>query len=162
MRAMTRRWLLSNRRRALLAAHLLPALLLVLLPCAPGVGTSAAASMPAQPAPAPATATVVNVGVGSGAGAWTVDDALWDRPRSAEVIRTLAAVRSAVAALHATAGAMLVIRHGGGQNDGFRADELRHWLVALAVDPGRIVLAPPADASTSGLPRGTLVLEVAR
>jgi hypothetical protein len=118
--------------------------------------------MPAQPAPAPAAATVVSVGVGSGVGAWTVDDALWDRPRSAEVIRTLAPVRSAVAALHATAGATLVIRHGGGQNDGFRADELRHWLVALAVDPGRIVLAPSADASTSGLPRGTLVLEVAR
>lgn len=160
MRAMTRRWLLSNRRRARVA-HLLPALLLVLLPCAPRAGTSAAASMPGQPAPAPA-ATVVSVGVGSSAGAWTVDDALWDRPRSAEVIRTLAPVRSAVAALHATAGATLVIRHGGGQNDRFRADELRHWLVALAVDPGRIVLAPSADASTSGLPRGTLVLEVAR
>lgn len=161
MRAMTRRWLLSNRRRARVA-HLLPALLLVLLPCAPRAGTSAAASMPAQPAPAPAAATVVSVGVGPGVGAWTVDDALWDRPRSAEVIRTLAPVRSAVAALHATAGATLVIRHGGGQNDGFGADELRHWLVALAVDPGRIVLAPSADASTSGLPRGTLVLEVAR
>jgi len=104
----------------------------------------------------------VATAVGPGANAWVIGDAFWDRPRSAEAIRSLPAVRSAVAALHGTAGASLVIRHGRGQNDEPRAEELRHWLVALAVAPGRIALAPSAGALTEGLPRGALVLELAR
>jgi hypothetical protein len=99
---------------------------------------------------------------GAGAAAWLVGDELWDRPRSAEAIRTLPAVRGAVGALFATAGASLVIRHGRGQNDASRAEELRHWLVALAVEPGRIMLVPATGTALEGLPRGTLVLELAR
>ena len=94
--------------------------------------------------------------------AWTIDDEAWDRPRSADAIRTLPAVRAAVAALAGTPRASLVIRHGAGQNDALRAEELRHWLVALAIEPGRIALSPATTAVIEGLPRGSMVLELAR
>ena len=113
-------------------------------------------------APAPAIAGVpaalpVNV-----SGPWTIGDEVWDRPRSADVIRTLPAVRAAVAALAGTARGSLVIRHAGGQNEGLRAEELRHWLVALAVEPGRLEIAPATAAVIEGLPRGSMVLDLAR
>lgn len=94
--------------------------------------------------------------------AWTLGDEVWDRPRSADVIRLLPAVRAAVAALAGTPRASLVIRHGRGQNEGLRAEELRHWLVALAIEPERIAITPAAAASIEGLPRGAMVLELAR
>ena len=109
-------------------------------------------------APAPANAGIpVNA-----SGPWTIGDEVWDRPRSADVIRTLPAVRAAVAALAGTARGSLVIRHAGGQNSGLRAEELRHWLVALAVEPGRLEIAPATAAVIEGLPRGSMVLELAR
>jgi hypothetical protein len=43
-----------------------------------------------------------------------------------------------------------------------RAEELRHWLVALAIEPGRIALSPATTAVIEGLPRGSMVLELAR
>ena len=95
-------------------------------------------------------------------GAWTIGDEVWDRPRSADVIRMLPAVRAAVAALAGTPRGSLVIRHAGGQNDGLRAEELRHWLVALAVEPGRLEIAPATAAVIEGLPRGSMMLELAR
>lgn len=94
--------------------------------------------------------------------AWTLGDEIWDRPRSADVIRLLPAVRAAVSALAGTPRASLVIRHGRGQNEGLRAEELRHWLIALAVEPERIAIAPAVAASIEGLPRGAMVLELAR
>lgn len=74
-------------------------------------------------------------------GPWQLPDALWDRPRSAEAIRSQPAIRAAVAAWLATPGASLVIRPGHGQNADLQADELRHWLIALAVDAGRLSVA---------------------
>jgi fumarate hydratase class II len=76
--------------------------------------------------------------------------------------RLLPAVRAAVSALAGTPRTSLVIRHGRGQNDGLRAEELRHWLIALAVEPERIATAPAVAASIEGLPRGAMVLELAR
>ena len=109
-------------------------------------------------APAPANAGIpVNA-----SGPWTIGDEVWDRPRSADVIRTRPPVRAAVAALAGTARGSLVIRHAGGQNDGLRAEELRHWLVALAVEPGRLEIAPATAAVIEGLPRGSMMLELAR
>ena len=109
-------------------------------------------------APAPANAGIpVNA-----SGPWTIGDEVWDRPRSADVIRMLPAVRAAVAALAGTPRGSLVIRHAGGQNDGLRAEELRHWLVALAVEPGRLEIAPATAAVIEGLPRGSMMLELAR
>jgi hypothetical protein len=135
----------ATRRSAAVAAVLAAVL----------AGLSGAIPAAAADAPAVVPATVP-------ATAWPVGDELWDRPRSAEAIRRLPAIRAAVAALLGTPGTSLVIRHAAGQNDGLRAEELRHWLVALAVEPGRVVVAPATGPSLEGQPRGTLVLELAR
>jgi hypothetical protein len=115
----------------------------------------AAATVQAQPSP-PAAVPVPEPT------SWTLADEVWDRPRSADAIRLLPAVRAAVSALAGTPRASLVIRHGRGQNEGLRAEELRHWLIALAVEPERIAIAPAVAASIEGLPRGAMVLELAR
>ena len=55
------------------------------------------------------------------------------------------AVRQAVAGYHARAGSRLVIVHGPRQEALLQAEELRNWLVALAIDSARIELrADPA------------------
>ena len=99
----------------------------------------------AQPAGGPAAA--------AGAAApsrWPVTDELWDRPRSADAVRTIPAVRAAVRALQAApAETVLVIRHGRGQNPAWQAEELRQWLIALALEPQRLQLAEDAKAGSS-------------
>lgn len=158
----------SDRPPAGVPHGLQAALQVVFLSGLLGAAPGGAAGLPVPPpliglpAAKAAELPVVPAAGGVGAAAWTIGDEIWDRPRSAEVIRTLPAVRSAVGALFATTGSSLVIRHGRGQNDGLRAEELRHWLVALAVEPGRVVLSPVAGAAVEGLPRGTLLLELAR
>jgi hypothetical protein len=118
-------------------------------------------SVPAAPA-APSVAGGAATTNAVAPGVWTLGDAFWDRPRSAEAIRLQPAVRAAVTALVGTPEASLVIRHGRGQNDGLRAEELRHWLVALAIEPGRIAIAPAGRPLPEALRPGDLVLELAR
>ena len=65
---------------------------------------------------------------------------LWDRPRSARSVLEQPAVREAVRAYLAQAGSRLVIHHGYGQDPLLQAEELRAWLMALAVDAARIEL----------------------
>ena len=65
---------------------------------------------------------------------------LWDRPRSARAVLDQPAVREAVRAHLAAAGSRLVIHHGYGQNPLLQAEELRAWLMTLAVDAARISL----------------------
>jgi hypothetical protein len=62
---------------------------------------------------------------------------LWDRPRGARAILAEPRVRQAVQAWAAQSGARLVIRHAPVQDAAVQAEELRDWLVALAVDPER-------------------------
>lgn len=77
----------------------------------------------------------------AGAPRHTVPPELFDRPRSAELVLRQPAIRAAVAAHLAQPGSRLVLRHGSGQNATLQAEELRAWLVALAVDPERVLLA---------------------
>ena len=65
---------------------------------------------------------------------------VWDRPRSARVVLEQPAIRQAVNSWLAQPGARLVVRHGPGQESALAAEELRSWLAALAVEPGRIAL----------------------
>jgi hypothetical protein len=65
---------------------------------------------------------------------------LWDRPRSARAVLAEAAVKQAVNVYLAQPGARLVIQHGAAQEAVLQAEELRSWLVALAVEPRHIVL----------------------
>lgn len=65
---------------------------------------------------------------------------LWDRPRSAQAVMAQPAVRQAVAAYQASSAARIVIIHGPRQEAQLQAEELRAWLVALAVDSTRLQL----------------------
>ena len=71
---------------------------------------------------------------------YVVPPEVWDRPRSARVVLEQPAIRQAVSAWLAQPGARLVVRHGPGQEPALAAEELRSWLAALAVEPGRIAL----------------------
>jgi hypothetical protein len=65
---------------------------------------------------------------------------LWDRPRSAEVVRSQESVRRAVSELLGNPDARLVIHHARLQEPELQAEELKSWLAALAVDSRRIAL----------------------
>ena len=65
---------------------------------------------------------------------------LWDRPRSARAVLGETAVKQAVNGYLAQPDARLVIHHGTAQESMMQAEELRSWLVALAVEPQRIGL----------------------
>ena len=65
---------------------------------------------------------------------------LWDRPRSARAVLEQAEIREAVRAHLAQAGSRIVIHHGLGQEPLLQAEELRAWLMALAVDAASISL----------------------
>lgn len=66
--------------------------------------------------------------------------ALWDRPRSGRAVLAVPAVRDAMAALLAQPGARLRIRHPTGVEGVLQAEELRTWLIAHAIEPGRLLL----------------------
>lgn len=71
---------------------------------------------------------------------YVVPPELWDRPRSGRAVLEQPAVRQAVQACIERPGSRLVVRHGATQNSRMAAEELRSWLAALAVEPGRISL----------------------
>jgi hypothetical protein len=72
---------------------------------------------------------------------------LWDRPRSAQAVMAEPAVRQAVAAYQANGAVRITIIHGPRQEALLQAEELRAWLVALAVDGARLQLrADPLSA----------------
>lgn len=69
----------------------------------------------------------------------------WDRPRSAQSVMAQAALRQAVQTLQQQKNARLVLVHGTRQESLMQAEELRSWLVALAVESARLQLrADPA------------------
>ncbi len=72
--------------------------------------------------------------------AFVVPPELWDRPRSGRAVLEQPAIRQAVGACLAQPGSRLVVRHGVGQEPLLAAEELRAWLVALAIEPARISL----------------------
>ena len=63
---------------------------------------------------------------------------LWDRPRSARAVLGEPAIKQSVQAYLAQPAARIVIRHTPSR--ALEAEELRSWLVALAVEPQRLVL----------------------
>ena len=66
---------------------------------------------------------------------------LWDRPRSARAVLDQPAIRQALDQYLGQPAARLVIHHGFGQEPLLQAEELRMWLMALAVDGARVSLA---------------------
>jgi hypothetical protein len=81
---------------------------------------------------------------------------LWDRPRSGRAVLAVPAVREAMTTLSANPAAQLMIRHPASVEGTLQAEELRTWLIARAIAPGRLVLrAEPAA-------RQPLQLEIVR
>lgn len=78
--------------------------------------------------------------LGAAAQSFVVPPELWDRPRSGRVVLGEPAIRQAVNAHLTQPGTRLVVRHGSGQESALIAEELRAWLMALAVEPGRVTL----------------------
>lgn len=73
---------------------------------------------------------------------------LWDRPRSAQTVMASPAIRQAVTAWQQDPAARIMIVHDPRQEA--QAEELRAWLVALAVDSARVFLrADPAAVVVS-------------
>jgi len=70
----------------------------------------------------------------------TLPPELWDRPRSAEIVLAQPAVRDAVRGLLEQPGSRLVIHHDPRQEGLLYAEELRSWLIALAVAGDAIAL----------------------
>ena len=70
----------------------------------------------------------------SSARSFTVAPELWDRPRSGAAVMEQPAIRQAVAAWLAQPGASLLVHHGPGQDGYEQAEELRAWLLALALE----------------------------
>lgn len=70
---------------------------------------------------------------------------LWEKPRSGEAIIAQPVVRESVATLLAQPTARLLIQHGRSDESVLQAEELRAWLIALAVDGSRIELKNDGD-----------------
>lgn len=70
----------------------------------------------------------------------TVPDTLWERPRSGQTVVALPPLRTCVQDFLDKPDAALVIHHAVTDETGLRAAELRYWLIALALDGGRIDL----------------------
>lgn len=71
---------------------------------------------------------------------FTVGPALWDRPRSARAVLEEPAVKRAVELYLARPASRLVVHHGNGSEPLAQAEELRAWLMALAVEGARVSL----------------------
>ena len=71
---------------------------------------------------------------------FTVAPELWDRPRTARAVLEQPAVKQALSLHLSQPGSRLVIHHGYGQEPLTQAEELRAWLMALAVDGARVSL----------------------
>ena len=83
-------------------------------------------------------AAIFSASLPAAAQSFAVPPELWDRPRSAKVVMDTPAVRDAVRAYLSQSAARLVIRHARGPESLLLAEELRAWLVALAIESARI------------------------
>lgn len=77
---------------------------------------------------------------GAAAQSFVVAQALWDRPRTGRAVLEQAAIRDAVKTHLEHDGSHLVLHHGPTEEALLRAEELRAWLMALALEPSRVTL----------------------
>lgn len=73
--------------------------------------------------------------------AYTVPAEFWEQPRSSKAVLEQPALRQGISAWLAKPGNTLVIHYGSGEEALLRAEELRAWLIALAVEEARIEVA---------------------
>lgn len=72
---------------------------------------------------------------------------LWDQPRSGAIILAQPVFKRSVAALLSNPETRLHIRFGRGEEALLQAEELRAWLIALAVDAKRVELIADSENS---------------
>jgi hypothetical protein len=85
--------------------------------------------------------------LGAAAQTFVVPPELWDRPRSGRAVLEQPAIRQAVNTYLAQPGTRIVVHHGSSQESALLAEELRAWLMALAVDTERIALRNDLEPS---------------
>lgn len=78
---------------------------------------------------------------------FSVPQELWDRPRSAAAVMERPPIGQAVAAWLAAPRARMVVHHGASQESLLQAEELRAWLIALAIEAERMSLRNDLGAS---------------
>ena len=71
---------------------------------------------------------------------FTVPAELWDRPRSGTAVMEPFAIRQAVIAWLARPGARLAVHHGTSPDSLVQAEELRAWLISLAIEADHVLL----------------------
>jgi hypothetical protein len=71
---------------------------------------------------------------------FTVPAELWDRPRSGTAVMEPFAIRQAVIAWLARPGGRLTVHHGTSPESLVQAEELRAWLISLAIEADHVLL----------------------
>lgn len=84
----------------------------------------------------------------------TIPQEFWDWPRSASALMGVMDVRPCIDAYLLDPKSKLVIHHGKDEESALHFDELRAWLVSLAISPSRIIEAD--DLPAKGLSLETL------
>lgn len=74
-------------------------------------------------------------------------DELWSKPRSAATILADKGIRECVLPMLGKSNALLRLRHATDEDSQWRASDLRWWLIALGLEPDRVVLEPNAKAT---------------
>lgn len=77
---------------------------------------------------------------GATAQSFVVPPELWDRPRTGRIVLEQPAIREAVKTHLAQKGSRLVVHHGPTPDSLMLAEELRAWLMALALEPSDVTL----------------------
>lgn len=75
------------------------------------------------------------------AASWDVPPELWEKPRTGAEIRTQTSLRECVTMYIAEPGSQILIHHDRSEESQLRAEELRAWLISLAVEAERTALA---------------------
>jgi hypothetical protein len=71
---------------------------------------------------------------------FVVPQTLWDHPRTGRAVLEEAAIRDAAKAYLAHGGSRLVLHHAPTEEALLRAEELRAWLTALALESPQVTL----------------------
>lgn len=66
--------------------------------------------------------------------------ALWDRPRTGLSVLEQESIKRAVRSALTKPDSQIIVHHPPGQEPLVQAEELRSWLIALAIDARRIVV----------------------
>lgn len=85
-------------------------------------------------------AVLAGAAAGAIAQSFVVPPELWDRPRTGRIVLEQSAIREAVKVYLGQPGSRLVVHHGPTPESFMLAEELRAWLLALALESSEVTL----------------------